>query len=145
MRTTIRDERILACDDVWELEMSIYSIESVAKEEFEKLENILGTRWTKDMVTAKSGAGTPDELHYSIGMLLQPNLLKIVTDAFNGTKKQVNQEAEGSESLFSIDRERFKQIMGGQVGGEVRSTGRKRSEGEAGFKEGATRKIGGGR
>lgn len=145
MKTTIRDQRIVECDDTWELEMSIYSIELCQREEFEKLEAILGTSFHKDQFKAPKATATgveADTIRYPLSLIIRPEMWKHMTEQMTAPKKPLNPETAGADNLFFESKETFKNWMG-QAGQKVQATGRKGPGAQGGFKEAPERKLGG--
>jgi len=121
MKTTINDPRIVACDDVWELEMSIRAIQEHEDDRFEALEKSLGILWfdtdSKEVNAAASAQDAAaagqhaDRVRFPLAFTIRPELVKEVETFFAGQKRG-DKETSKAQSMFEMPKDDFLKMMG---------------------------------
>lgn len=137
----------MACEDLLTLELSIAAIEEYDRNQWETLEDVLGTSWTSDQIKSLSGGAQDDKSEkpkqrklsasdrVRIPMLMgvKPEIIKWLIEQYqtDGTLGD-GRSTQGAQSLWDLPKEQFLSWMG-QVDRDVQSKGLQRPKQDAPF------------
>lgn len=124
----------MACEDLLTLELSVAAIEDHDRNQWETLEDLLGTSWTMEQIRGLSGGddkskrkpSPTDRVRIPLLMGLKPEIIKWLTEQYatNDTLGD-GRSIQGAQSLFDMPKEQFLSWMG-QVDRDVQSKGLQR-------------------